>query len=101
MLLDDPFAYRNSRIAKYLDDAIFIDTPPDVALARRVLRDGKEATGEEIRADLRAYLNGARAAYLQMLKDILPSSDYVVDGTKPVESMVAEILNRILSGPGA
>ena len=53
------------------------------------------------RADLRAYLNGARAAYLQMLKDILPSSDYVVDGTKPVESMVAEILNRILSGPGA
>lgn len=97
LLLDYPFAYKHSEIEKYIDYAIFIDTSLDVALARRVLRDMKNSTGEEIRNDMRAYLKYARIAYVQMLKDILPSSDYVIDGAKPVEILADEILNIILS----
>ena len=99
LILDYPFAYCHKQIAPCIDAAFFIDTPLDVALARRVLRDLGDASGEEIRADLRAYLDFARPAYLQMLKDVLPSSDYVIDGTKPPEEIAAEIV-RILKRKG-
>ena len=46
LLLDYPFAYRHRTIAPYIDAAFFIDTPLDVALARRVLRDMGSASGE-------------------------------------------------------
>ena len=41
LLLDYPFAYQNKMIKDYLDCCIFIDTPLDIALARKVLRDMK------------------------------------------------------------
>lgn len=77
LLLDYPFAYCHETLSKYIDCAIFIDTPLDIAMARRILRDMNNATGEEIRQDLEMYLKYARVAYVQMLKDVLPSSDYV------------------------
>lgn len=39
LILDYPFAYCNEQMMKYIDMAIFIDTPLDIALARRILRD--------------------------------------------------------------
>lgn len=95
LLLDYPFAYCNDQIKKYIDFAVFIDTPLDIAMARRVLRDFKDASADEIRGDMEMYLKCARIAYVQMLKDILPSSNYVVDGTKDVETVVEEIMREI------
>ncbi len=95
LLLDYPFAYRNDKIKDYIDYAVFIDTPLDIAMARRVLRDFKDATAEEIRNDMKMYLKYARVVYIQMLKDILPSSDCVVDGTKELDVIVDEILKVI------
>lgn len=92
LILDYPFAYKNDLIRPYIDYAIFIDTPLDIAMARRVLRDMKDATADEIRTDMEMYLKYARIAYVQMLKDILPSSDYVVDGSKNVEEIVDELM---------
>lgn len=97
LLLDYPFAYCNDTIKGYIDNAIFIDTPLDIAMVRRVLRDFKDATAEEIRNDMKIYLKYARISYIQMLEDILPSSDYVLDGTKELEKIVDEIL-RIITG---
>ena len=97
LLLDYPFAYRHKELSKYIDFAIFLDTPLDIAMARRILRDMKNASGEEIRHDLEMYLLYARGAYVQMLKDILPDSDYVIDGTKELEEIVEEISKIILS----
>lgn len=91
LLLDYPFAYCHKELSKWIDCAIFIDTPLDIAMARRVLRDMRNATGEEIRQDMEVYLKYARVAYTQMRKDILPSSDYVIDGTKELRKMVEEI----------
>lgn len=92
LLLDYPFAYCHEQIKKYIDIAIFIDTPLDVALARQVLRDMADASGNEIRNNLEMYLRYARIAFLQMHKDILPLSDYVIDGMKSVSSIVDEIV---------
>ena len=90
-----PFCHKALR--NYIDCAIFIDTPLDIAMARKVLRDMKNATGEEIRQEMETYLKYARIAYVQMLKDILPSSDYVIDGTKELSEKVDEIKKIILS----
>lgn len=95
LFLDYPFAYCNEQIRKYIDVAVFIDTPLDIALARRILRDMRNASGEEIRNDLEGYLKYARIAYVQMQKDILPSSDYVIDGTMSIESIVENIINNL------
>ena len=48
LLLDYPFAYQHQMIKPYLDCCIFIDTPLDIAMARRILRDMREATSDEI-----------------------------------------------------
>ena len=37
LLLDYPFAYCHQEISEYIDNAIFIDTPLDIAMARREL----------------------------------------------------------------
>ncbi len=97
LLLDYPFAYCHKALSEYIDRAIFIDTPLDIAMARRVLRDMNNATGEEIRNDLEIYLKYARIAYVQMLKDVLPSSDHIIDGTKELEEIAEEIKKIILS----
>lgn len=95
LLLDYPFAYRNDRITPYIDRAVFLDTPLDIAMARRVLRDMADASADEIRADMEIYLTRARIAYMQMLKDILPSSDDVIDGTMDLEEKIEALMKIV------
>jgi uridine kinase len=95
ILLDYPFAYKNDLIKPFIDCAIFIDTPLDIAMARRVLRDMYNATGDEIREDMGFYLKYARIAYEEMLKTILPNSDYVIDGSKQLDEIVKQIIDIV------
>ena len=97
LLLDYPFAYRNDLIKDYIDCSVFIDTPLDIAMARRILRDMKDASADEIREEMKTYLNFARVAYVQMLKDIKPSSDYVIDGAQDLEHITMELLDIIIN----
>lgn len=96
LILDYPFAYYNEQIRKYIDVAFFIDTPLDIALARRILRDMGNASGNDIRNELMGYIKYARIAFVQMQKDILPSSDYVIDGTMSTEDIAKEIIDIIV-----
>lgn len=96
LLLDYPFAYQHKMIKDYLDCCIFIDTPLDIALARKVLRDMKESSADDIRYEMDVYLKYARIAYVQMLQDILPISDYVIDGTKELKIIINEAMEIIL-----
>ena len=90
-----PFAYRHEKMKPYIDKAIFLDTPLDIALARRVLRDMGSAADDEIRQDVAMYLKYARVGYLQMLKDILPSSDDVIDGSMELEEIIKEAMRIV------
>ena len=65
-------------------------------MERRILRDMGNASGKDIRKDLTRYLKYARIAFVQMQKDILPSSDYVIDGTMSTEYIAKEIINIII-----
>lgn len=80
---------------EYIDLTIFIDTPLDVAMARRILRDFKNSNAEEIKIDMQSYLSGAREAYLAMLSTVKPNSDVVIDGTQGKEEIVESVIQII------
>lgn len=94
-MLDYPFAYKNNKIKPYIDYAIFIDTPSDIAMARRLLRDKVNQPSDILRMDLNCYLSGGRTAYLEMIKTIKPNSDFVVDGSLSIDSIVSEVMEQI------
>lgn len=95
ILLDYPFAYLHKEMNEFIDLTIFIDTPLDVAMARRILRDFSYSNAEEIRLDLQSYISGAREAYLAMLNTVKPDSDVVIDGTQGKEKIVESIKQMI------
>jgi uridine kinase len=96
LLIDYPFAYKNDKITPYIDYAVFIDTPLDIAMARRLLRDMANQSSSLLKNDLNCYLSGGRIAYLEMIKAIKPNSDFIVDGCLSVEDIVSQIIEQIL-----
>ncbi|MFJ8089885.1 hypothetical protein ACIQ7N_17000 [Lysinibacillus sp. NPDC095746] len=95
IVLDFPFAYKHSKTSKFFDFTVFIDTPLDIAMARRVSRDFKNSTVENILMDMEGYISQGRRGYLEMLETIKPNSDIIVDGTLPVFEIVSIISQYI------
>ncbi|MEK4084835.1 hypothetical protein [Psychrobacillus sp. FSL K6-1415] len=95
IILDYPFAYKHSMIRGFIDFTVFIDTPLDVALARRLTRDFQNDTNRIILQDMDNYISRGRRGYLDMLKTIKPDSDIIVDGNLPVFEIVNIIYDRI------
>lgn len=103
IILDYPFGRRHPRFADIIDLAVYIDTPLDVAMARRILRDydvGMHKSPAEamkrLRGDLKHYIAKARYPYLETLKD-RDRSDLVLDGWGKLEEMKTEVISRLES----
>lgn len=104
IILDAALGYANEEMGRYIDFLVLIDTPLDVAMARRILRDyfaGEETLTTEqmktLKADMESYLEFAREAYLNMDKTVKPQADLLVDGTLPIEVLAEQILEKIKS----
>ncbi|MEI5906591.1 hypothetical protein WAK64_05915 [Bacillus spongiae] len=97
IVLDFPFSYKNSAISPIIDFTIFIDTPLDIALARRVRRDFNNCSNEKILLEMENYILQGRRGYVEMLTSIKPNSDFIVDGTQSVSTIVESILIEISS----
>ena len=100
IFLDYPFGYRHKIIGPYLDYSIFIDTPLDVAMARRILREYDEKIITDIKdvlADMKHYLERGRNAYLFGLDSVRESADFLVDGSLSVGEIVERISEKIMS----
>ncbi|HDR7612877.1 TPA: hypothetical protein QCX47_004592 [Bacillus mycoides] len=95
IIVDYPFAYLNSEMRELIDVTIFIDTPLDIAMARRILRDFKEGTISEIHNDLKHYITHARKAYLEAIYTVKPNSDIVLDGSLSVSEIVVQIVEEL------
>lgn len=95
LLLDYPFAYKNKQGAPYIDFTVFIDTPLDIAMARRILRDMIDKPSDLLKNDMNCYLSEARVSYLETIKIVKPNSDLVVDGSLNTDKIVVQILEQI------
>lgn len=96
IFMDYPFGYRHNLIAKYIDLSIFINTPLDIALARRIIRDYDNTTIFNIFDDLNQYITQGRNAYLYGLDSAKSSADFEVDGSKSVSAIVTIINEQLL-----
>ncbi len=99
IVLDCPLGRDHPRFAAIIDLAVFIDTPLDVALARRILRDhatvsDANASLQTVRNSLRHYLEKARYPYLEAVKH-KATCDLVLDGWQELAVLRDQILTYI------
>lgn len=95
IVLDFPFAYKHFKMSKYIDLAIYIDTPLDIALARRLTRDFKTAYVIDILSEMEHYIFQGRKGYVEMINTIKPNSDIIIDGAQPVSEIVNHICEQL------
>ncbi|MDR6553347.1 hypothetical protein [Paenibacillus qinlingensis] len=95
IVLDYPFAYLNDAVKDLIDVTFYIDTPLDIAMARRILRNEQEHGMSELQSDLHNYLIRGRAAYLEMEKTVKTNSDVVLQGEWPTVLIVDRIIDEL------
>ena len=103
IILDYPFGHRHNLIGSYLDYSVFIDTPLDINLARRILRDYDRKTmisswtnTTNIYEDMEFYIMHGRSAYLQSLEAGKEDADFIVDGSLSLDKIVNTICNEVI-----
>jgi hypothetical protein len=64
-------------------------------MARRILRDRINQSSKLLKDDLESYLSHGRIAYLEAIKTIKPNSDFIVDGSLGIDSIVNQIMDKI------
>ncbi|MEK5475650.1 hypothetical protein NYE70_01740 [Paenibacillus sp. FSL R5-0407] len=94
ILIDYPFS-RLHHDLKTIDLTVFVDTPLDIAMARRLLRDFRNTNTEVIMDELSNYLSRGRMGYESMLKTTKPNSDVVIDGALHTDEIIKLILDEI------
>ncbi len=97
IILDYPFSYRHNLIGKFVDLSVFINTPLDITLARRIIRDYDNSSVENIFGDMKQYLTQGRNAYQQSVSKAKEDVDFIVDGSKPFNEVVDAIVSKVLS----
>ena len=98
VVADAPLGRAHSDSGRFIDLMVFIDTPLDVALARRVLREIDRAGArmpdkatEYVQGELSGYLAQARPLYEEFQGRMRASSDVIVDGTLSIDDVVEKI----------
>jgi uridine kinase len=97
VIFDYPNGRLHSAFRDVIDLAVYIDTPLDVAMARRLLRDmpsNPDVAQNQIKEELQAYLATGRNAYLEMDRQVKPTCDLIVDGTRSLDELVVAILKE-------
>lgn len=101
VVFDAPLGRAHCDTGRLIDFMVFIDTPLDVAMARRVLRGVASSlwTADEavknIEYELSSYLTGDRLLYLELQDQIMQKCDLVLDGCLPVDELAGAIHARI------
>ena len=101
IVLDYPFSRNHPRFEGLIDLSVFVDTPLDVAMARRIIRDYGVIPGEtaaavldRLKAELAHYLEKARYPYLDADRH-KPSSDLILNGWHSLQELRDLILERV------
>ena len=104
VVADAPLGREHSASGRFIDLMVFVDTPLDIAMARRVLRDIDEAAPstaagalERVKGDLYGYELRARPIYEHFQERMRAGADLIVEGTLGVDRIVDRICSEIES----
>jgi len=104
ILLEEPFGREREEIKDFIDTVIFLDVPPEIALARRILDLIKSP---ELRNDpmvllnlldhfLFEYLNnGVRDMYFEFGDKVKNNCDAVINATQEITQITEDIINYL------
>jgi uridine kinase len=102
VVFDNPLGYAHAGLAKLIDFMVFIDTPLDIAMARRLLRDFPDKSEEPIadvannlRVEMATYLDHGRAAYLEMDRQVKPTCDLILDGSLSADDLAHRVVEEV------
>jgi len=95
IIFDAPLGYAHGDLGALIDFMIFVDTPLEIAMARRLLRASTENTSTDLATEMQNYLKFGRKCYLAMDRYVKPACDFIVDGSESIDTIVDEILSAI------
>ncbi len=93
VIFDAPLGYCHQQTGQFIDRLIFLDTPLDVALARRILRDAQRL--QEVFKDLKYYLEKSRPLFFG--EELRRSADVIFDGSEQREMLIEKSLSFVNS----
>ena len=114
IVIEEPMGRGRDEMAKSIDFVALIDTPLDIALARRFLRladtnplaDIEQTTKEQLRAhveglagfvtgELRSYLDVSRAVYIAVREQVAADCDLILDGRLPADELAEQLVGAV------
>ena len=100
LVLDYPFGRDHPRFRHVIDLSVFVDTPLDVAMARRIIRDYASETSappgnvlRHLRDEMTHYLESARPLYVDVERH-RANSDLILNGCRSLEDLKTEVVDR-------
>ena len=93
IIYDAPLGRNHIETGKFIDFLVFLDTPLDIALARRLQRDYLDKgpiDKQAIQQDLETYVHISRPLFLDA-ESLKTSADLVVDGMLSIDDLVKQI----------
>lgn len=87
VLVDGILVLADPALRAEMDGRIFVDTPADVRLIRRIRRDTTER-GRSVDEVLTQYERTVRPMHLQFVEPSKVHAELVLDGTRPLETLV-------------
>ena len=97
VVADAPLGRAQSDSGRLIDLSVFIDTPLDIAMARRILRDIELVDGplQHVKTELSGYETRARPIYRHFQKRMREGSDLIVDGILGIDLIVEKIRSEM------
>lgn len=99
VIFDAPLGRKHEATGQWIDLLVFLDTPPDIALARRIIRDYHASKGSEdkdIVEELEHYLAKARPVYMESYNG-KEECDLLLDGSLSLEMLESQVLGCLRS----
>ena len=104
LVLETQFGRRPRATGRHIDVLVWLDTPPDVALARKLKEfagiahtRGAPAFVDWLSTYLNHYLDTIASLLRAQREQVMPQADLVVDGAQPLEVVLAAVLERLRS----
>lgn len=99
VVADAPLGRAHSDSGRWIDLLVFIDTPLDVAMARRILRDIELADEplQHVIAELAGYEARARPIYQHFQERMRADADLIIDGALGIDLVVERIRSEVAS----
>jgi uridine kinase len=99
IVFDAPLGRAHHATGQQIDLMVYLDTPLDVALARRILRDfyGNEPSlstekSAALRRELEGYLQFARIIYVEFVRQLKSTSDLILDGLLAPDELANQVI---------